>query len=186
MFDFDPGKLIIIGVVALIVIGPKDLPRVLRQLGQLTGRMSRMAAEFRGQFLEAIREAELEDLKVEAGKLEEIAKIEPPFNPLAEIKASITSALQEGDGAPAIPGHEGSARNAPGLIQTPNGHAEGEGTSVSSIPASPEREGMALLNGKSSALDRSEMQALTEGLTAEINMEASGRRREIEQGRETG
>lgn len=169
MFDFDPGKLIIIGVIALIVIGPKDLPRVLRQLGQLAGKMSRMATEFRGQFLEAMREAELEDLKAEAGKLKETAKIEAPFNPLAEIKASITDALQEADGPRAIPGHEGPIWNAPAL---PNGHAEGEGTPVAPTSASPELDAMALPNGKSSSRDRSEMQALTEALTAEIGSEA--------------
>ena len=51
MFDFDAGKLIVIGIVALVAIPSKDLPRVLRQLGQLTGKMRRMAAEFQGQFL---------------------------------------------------------------------------------------------------------------------------------------
>ena len=62
MFDFDAGKLIIIGVVALIVIGPKELPRVLRQLGQAYSKMRRMAADFQGQFMEAMREAELDDI----------------------------------------------------------------------------------------------------------------------------
>jgi len=63
MFDFDAGKLIVIGVVALIVIGPKELPRVLRQLGQAYSKMRRMAADFQGQFMDAMREAELEDIK---------------------------------------------------------------------------------------------------------------------------
>ena len=57
MFDFDAGKLIVIGIVALVAIPSKDLPRVLRQLGQLTGKMRRMAAEFQGQFMDAMREA---------------------------------------------------------------------------------------------------------------------------------
>jgi sec-independent protein translocase protein TatB len=45
MFDFDPGKLIILGIVALIVIGPKALPRVMLQVGQAAAKMRRMAAE---------------------------------------------------------------------------------------------------------------------------------------------
>jgi sec-independent protein translocase protein TatB len=63
MFDISWGKLVIIGVVALIVIGPKDLPAVLRTLGQWMTKIRRMAAEFQGQFNEAMREAEMADLK---------------------------------------------------------------------------------------------------------------------------
>src|ERR1700688_2635226 len=63
MFDISWGKLVIIGVVALLVIGPKELPAVLRQLGQMMAKIRRMAAEFQGQFQEAMREAEMADLK---------------------------------------------------------------------------------------------------------------------------
>jgi sec-independent protein translocase protein TatB len=63
MFDISWGKLVIIGVVALLVIGPKELPGVLRMLGQYMGKMRRMASEFQGQFQEAMREAEMADLK---------------------------------------------------------------------------------------------------------------------------
>jgi len=65
MFDISWGKLVIIGVVALLVIGPKELPAVLRQLGQWMTKIRRMAAEFQGQFQEAMREAEMADLKKE-------------------------------------------------------------------------------------------------------------------------
>jgi len=63
MFDISWGKLVIIGVVALLVIGPKELPGVLRQLGQWMTKIRRMANEFQGQFQEAMREAEMADLK---------------------------------------------------------------------------------------------------------------------------
>jgi sec-independent protein translocase protein TatB len=63
MLDISWGKLVIIGVVALLVIGPKELPAVLRQLGQMMAKVRRMAAEFQGQFQEAMREAEMADLK---------------------------------------------------------------------------------------------------------------------------
>ena len=55
MFDIDAGKILVVGVVALLVIGPKDLPRVLRTVGQTVGKMRRMAAEFQNQFAEAIK-----------------------------------------------------------------------------------------------------------------------------------
>ena len=63
MFDISWGKLVIIGVVALLVIGPKDLPMVLRTVGQWMTKIRRMASEFQGQFQDAMREAEMADLK---------------------------------------------------------------------------------------------------------------------------
>ena len=63
MFDISWGKLVIIGVVALIVIGPKELPTVLRTVGQWMAKIRRMASEFQGQFQDAMREAEMADLK---------------------------------------------------------------------------------------------------------------------------
>jgi sec-independent protein translocase protein TatB len=75
MFDlFDPSKIFIVGVVALIVIGPKELPRVMRTVGQVVGRMRRMAADFQQQFNEAMREAELEDLRKELAAVSDAAK----------------------------------------------------------------------------------------------------------------
>jgi sec-independent protein translocase protein TatB len=77
MFDlFDPSKIFLVGVVALIVIGPKDLPRVMRTVGQVVGRMRRMANEFQQQFNEAMREAELEDVKKELAAMNDAAKVE--------------------------------------------------------------------------------------------------------------
>ena len=63
MFDIGWSELVVIGVVALIVIGPKELPAVLRTVGQWMGKIRRMASEFQGQFQEAMREAEIADLK---------------------------------------------------------------------------------------------------------------------------
>ena len=63
MFDIGWGELLIIGIVALIAIGPKELPTVLRTLGQWMAKLRRMASEFQNQFHEAMREAEMADLK---------------------------------------------------------------------------------------------------------------------------
>jgi sec-independent protein translocase protein TatB len=65
---------LVIAVVALIVIGPKELPAVLRAVGQWVAKIQRMAAEFRGQFQEAMREAEMADLKKEVDNIGEQAK----------------------------------------------------------------------------------------------------------------
>lgn len=61
MFDFGSGELLVIGVVALVVIGPKELPGLLRTVGQTVARFRRMAGDFQGQFQSALREAELHD-----------------------------------------------------------------------------------------------------------------------------
>ena len=63
MFDIGWSEFILIGVVALIAIGPKELPGVLRSLGHWMGKIRRMAGEFQDQFREAMREAEVADLK---------------------------------------------------------------------------------------------------------------------------
>ena len=76
MFDFDTTKLLLIGVVALAVIPPKDLPRVVRQIGQAVGKVRRMASEFQGQVMEALKEAELDDLKKEITSITDSAKAE--------------------------------------------------------------------------------------------------------------
>jgi sec-independent protein translocase protein TatB len=65
MFDITSSKLLILAIVALIVVGPKDLPILLRTVGKYLGVIRRQAAEFRQQFDEAIREAELDHLKKE-------------------------------------------------------------------------------------------------------------------------
>lgn len=94
MFDFDVGKLLIFGIVALAVIPPKDLPRVMRTVGQTIGRMRRMAAEFQGQFMEAMKEADLESVKKEFSALEEAAKVDVAFDPAMAMRREITHAVE--------------------------------------------------------------------------------------------
>src|SRR5579862_8703304 len=95
MFDFDAGKLLIVGIVALIVIGPKDLPRVMRYVGQAVGKLRRLGAEFQAQFMEAMREADAQDIKTNVDKLAQDAKIDLGPDPLAQIKSELMLALEE-------------------------------------------------------------------------------------------
>jgi sec-independent protein translocase protein TatB len=74
MFDIGWSEFVVIGVVALIAIGPKELPGVLRAVGQWTTKIRRMASEFQSQFQEALREAEMADLKKEVDGLTDSAK----------------------------------------------------------------------------------------------------------------
>jgi len=109
MFDIGWGELVVIGIVALIAIGPKELPTVLRTLGQYMGKVRRMASEFQGQFQEAMREAELVELKKQAEDLKssvsdlgssvsDLGKLDP----LAETQKQIESAFDD-DAEPELP-----------------------------------------------------------------------------------
>ena len=69
MFDLTSSKLLILGVVALIVVGPKELPFLLRTIGKYVGMIRRQANEFRAQFDEAMREAELDSIKKDLEKV---------------------------------------------------------------------------------------------------------------------
>ena len=86
MFDFSWGELLLVGVVALVAIGPKELPGVLRTLGQWTAKLRRMAAEFQNQFQEAMREAELADLKKEVDEMTSKAQSYANFDPVSEVR----------------------------------------------------------------------------------------------------
>lgn len=92
MFDISWSEFLLIGVVALVVIGPKELPAVMRTLGQWTRKVRGMAAEFQSQFQEAMREAEMTDLKKEVDNLAEDVK---RFDPLKDMRDDIQS-LGEG------------------------------------------------------------------------------------------
>ncbi|HTK13363.1 MAG TPA: Sec-independent protein translocase protein TatB [Xanthobacteraceae bacterium] len=97
MFDIGWGELIVIGVVALIAIGPKELPSVLRTVGQWVVRIRRLAGDFQSQFQDAMREAELHDLKQQVEDLGKSVKFDdgydepynnPPDTVAAETKGS--------------------------------------------------------------------------------------------------
>src|SRR5690348_13456124 len=87
MFDFSSGELLLIALAVLIFIKPKDLPAVLRAIGQWTGKIRRMAGEFQDQFREAMREAEMADLKKDIDAATSKAAGTDPFSDLHEAMA---------------------------------------------------------------------------------------------------
>jgi sec-independent protein translocase protein TatB len=93
MFDISWTEFLLIGVVALIVIGPKELPSVLRTLGQWTRKVRGMAADFQGQFQEAMREAEMADLKKEVDDVAQSLKDGiKNFDPLKDVRTDVEAA----------------------------------------------------------------------------------------------
>jgi sec-independent protein translocase protein TatB len=94
MFDIGWSELVVIGVVALIAIGPKELPGVLRTVGQWMGKARRMAGEFQGQFNEAMREAEMADIKKTFDDASAAAKDLSPVNLLTSLNKDVEDAMK--------------------------------------------------------------------------------------------
>src|SRR6202790_2869845 len=97
MFDIGWSELVVIAVVALIAIGPKELPGVLRMVGQWMGKARRMAAEFQGQFQEAMREAEMADLKKSFDEVREAATGFASGNVMTSLEKDVGNALRIDD-----------------------------------------------------------------------------------------
>jgi sec-independent protein translocase protein TatB len=92
MFDIGWSEMVLIMVVALVVIGPKDLPRLARQIGKWTGKARAMAREFQRSLDDMAREAELQDIKAEIDKVSRTdfgAEIERAVDPDGELKRAI-------------------------------------------------------------------------------------------------
>jgi sec-independent protein translocase protein TatB len=108
MFDIGWTEMLVIAVVMIVVVGPKDLPKMLRAFGRTTAKMRAMAGDFQKQFNEALREAELEDVKksVESLKgLNPANEIRKQLNPLekaaAEVRAGLDTAMKPKPAEPA-------------------------------------------------------------------------------------
>ena len=85
---FSWSEILLIAVVALIFIGPKELPAVLHKLGQVTAKLRRSADEFRRHFEDSVREAGYEDLHKNINDLRSL-------NPSSQLRATIDSAINQ-------------------------------------------------------------------------------------------
>jgi sec-independent protein translocase protein TatB len=97
MFDISWSELLILLVVALIVVGPKDLPKLMRKAGQWAGRARAMADQFRKSFDEMARQAELDELRAEVEKLKQGTK------PLSEFENEANAAMSGIPSSPTAP-----------------------------------------------------------------------------------
>jgi sec-independent protein translocase protein TatB len=86
MFDISWTEFLLIGIVALIVIGPKELPAVMRTMGQWARKIRVMAGDFQNQFHEAMREAEMADLKKQ---VDDIAQDVKNYDPLKSARSEV-------------------------------------------------------------------------------------------------
>ncbi len=118
MFDIGWSELLVIAIVAIVVVGPKELPRVLRTFGNYAGKLKRTASEFRRQFDEAMAESELEDLRqsfetkakeAEAQLKSEALSGAPAKLPPAPARDTLPGPRDESSGPPvALPGSPGN------------------------------------------------------------------------------
>lgn len=108
MFDIGWPELLVIAIVLIVVVGPKDLPKMLRAFGRSTTKLRTMAGDFRKQFDDALKEAELDDVKSildSARSMNPAGEIKKHLNPLNkvgdEIKASLNTATKPAVTSPA-------------------------------------------------------------------------------------
>ena len=117
MIEFSWAHILVIAVVALIVIGPKELPTVLRTAGQWMGKIRRMAAEFQGQFQEALREAEMADLKQQFDDVSTAAKDFRHFDPIGTVRKQIEGAIA--DASPKVETLSSAVEAPPAALSNP-------------------------------------------------------------------
>jgi sec-independent protein translocase protein TatB len=123
MFDISWTEFLLIAIVALVFIGPKELPAVLRTVGQWTRKIRGMATEFQSQFQEAMREAEMADLKKQVDDITHGLKQDvTSYNPLNDVRADVEAAQKEikssfEEPAPASASADASQLPAPEPVQ---------------------------------------------------------------------
>src|SRR6478752_3531951 len=100
MFDIGWSELLVIAVVAIVVVGPKDLPRLMRSFGHYAGKLRRAASDFQSQFEEAMRESEIDEVRKAIDSVRENtpsvdlkAPIDKPVMPSAESQPAPQSAV---------------------------------------------------------------------------------------------
>jgi sec-independent protein translocase protein TatB len=129
MFDIGWTELLVIACVAIIVVGPKDLPRMLRTLGQTMGKMRKMSREFQSTFNDALREAEKQADIADMKKQVEAAA---NFNPLGDLKKSIEDDAARKPEAPKT----AAAVEQPSEAATP-ANAPEKPADAKAVPAAP-------------------------------------------------
>lgn len=94
MFDVAPTEFILVAVIALLVIGPKDLPKVMRVVGNWIGKARRVANHFRAGMDDMIRQSELEEMEKKWAAENERIMRESPVLPAPESASSDTPAAE--------------------------------------------------------------------------------------------
>ena len=105
MFDFAWSEIALIGVVALIAIGPKDMPVAVRGIAQTVKKLRRMAGEFQGHFDEMLREADLGDVKTSIDELRSLnpkSMVQRAMDPDGSVSRAFADPFREHPVAPVM------------------------------------------------------------------------------------
>jgi sec-independent protein translocase protein TatB len=109
MFDIGWSELLVIAVVAIVVVGPKDLPRLMRSFGHYAGKLRRAASDFQRQFEEAMRESEVDEVRK---AIESVRDNTPSIDLKAPLDKAVMLPKQAAQPAPANPAAGGAAAPA--------------------------------------------------------------------------
>ena len=97
MFDLGATELLVIGIVAIIVVGPKELPKMLRAFGQFVAKMRGMAREFQSMFEEAARDTGMDDMAKSVSDVKNFSvadSVNEAMNPISKEAADLESELR--------------------------------------------------------------------------------------------
>lgn len=142
MFDIAWSEFLIVAVVALVVVGPRDLPALLRNVGRMIGTVRRMAGEFQTQFNDALKEAELDELRREVSGLKDVASKAAGGDPFSIARDELKTAI---DGKPAATPSALSGETPP---QQPESAGPVPSALVPEPPARPANDLAAVVNPK--------------------------------------
>ena len=152
------SELLLIAIIALIVIGPKDLPVMLRKLGKVVGRLRGMANEFRSSFDEMARQSELDELRKEVAAMRETALSEKAAvdEHITAIDNTLHGGLTTIDGAPYNPTEPESYPHYPEsqaekIINRKKRVAEAEGKAAKKTAARPKPPAVTTIDLKPTA-----------------------------------
>ncbi|MCB1475459.1 MAG: twin-arginine translocase subunit TatB [Rhodobiaceae bacterium] len=114
MFDIGWSEMLVIAVVLIVVVGPSDLPRVLRSFGKYAGQLRRMAGDFQRQVNDAMREAELDDVRRD---IESVRRI----HPASQVRSMLTGGESKDDAVmeplPAPAGKDAPVKITPAVTE---------------------------------------------------------------------
>lgn len=156
MFDIGWTEMLVIAVVMIVVVGPKDLPKMLRAFGRTTAKLRSMAGDFQRQFNEALKEAELDEVKQSVDALRSLNpanEIKKQLNPFEKAAADVRAGLDTlkpkapepaspeavaaeplKNGAASIPGESAADASTPAAAPPPSAPATAAAAPATAAP----------------------------------------------------
>jgi len=140
MFDIGWTELLVLAVLAILIVGPKDLPRMLYSLGQALGKMRRQADDFRRQFNESMREAGMDEVRNDMKKMSDLNPANQIRNEIESTFTDKPSSTSESSGAGQTAATEASGGT--GAAQPSEGDLlpQADSAEPAATPAAPEPE----------------------------------------------